>query len=689
MKDPSLCLNYLYLIVFIVFIILMLVKKIRMWVPIILSPLLFGGCQMVNIQQQKLDVALSNETDSILTQDHLSQTSVNILARTGYSEKSCLKNIEQCTSDLRQNTQLYHPQWLSSISEIYLAKALELDDEAGCKGSSLKAFNFQKIDQKQTLNLKQQQCLDQQLYFLDQSVRHAYAYWFADDIALYERRNKFSKRPLQVRDFYNLALTKLVHSYSVRHKPKEVPQSFKIHNNGYDINYSAFSLFSLNSQPIKTFFSAYQLNFSGLNSINRREGFGAEFVVMVDDHLQNSSDKNKYILNPEQYFHDKANPNIHVPAYLPVTLIARPKIPVNAISQLDEILAGQFSIDVMDPTLYDQVMIDNQLLPLASNFSAAYGLWLAEKSWAKSAYLSLVDMVDHGNMPQLHMLSTPHSKKKVLVLIHGLAGSPETWINLTNDIMSDPVLRENYQVWQIFYSTNLSILENRYQIYALLKQAFEKYKVDDAVVMGHSMGGIISRLLVSERDITQTAYAEMNSRQQKRYEHDDLFKLRLNIQALPQINRAVFVASPHRGSDYADLWFTRGMRKIIKTPSSFVNAIRDNVSHDYAELGELIQDFRSQQLLQSGPSDLSRKSLFMRLTQDIQPKSDVKFHSIMGNVIASDAPTKMNDGIVAYQSAYLEHAVSTKVVQGGHSIQENPQAVLELRRILRAHLNHE
>lgn len=653
--------------------------------PVFLSFVGLSGCQMVSVQQQKLDVALSNETDSILTQEHLSQTSLSILARTGYNEKQCLQQIEQCATDLRQNTQLYHPQWLSTISEIYLAKALELDDEAGCQGSRLKDFDFQKIDQKHTLNKQQEQCLDQQLRYLDQSVRHGYAYWFADDIALYERLNKFSKRPLQVRDIYNLALTKLVHSYSVRHKPQEVPQSFKINDRHYAIHYSYFSLFSLNSKPLKTFFSAYQLNFSGLNSINRNEGFGAEFVIMVDDGTQKSNDKNKYILNPEQHFRDKPNPNIHAPAYLPVTLIARPDIPVNARSTLEEILEDDFSIDVVDPTLNNRVNFNGQLLPVAANYSAAYGLWLAEKSWAKSAYLSLVDLVDHGNMPQLHMLSTPSNKKKVLVLIHGLAGSPETWINLTNDIMSDPVLREEYQVWQVFYSTNLSILENRYQIYALLKKAFETYKVDDAVVMGHSMGGIISRLLVSEKDITQMAYAQMNSRQQKRYEQDEMFKLRLNIKSLPQIKRAVFVASPHRGSDYADLWFTRGIRKVVKTPSSFVNAIKENVSSDHPELGELIKDFRSQQLLQSGPSDLSRKSLFMRLTKDIQPKSDMKFHSIMGNVSASDAPAKMNDGIVAYQSSYLENATSTKVLQGGHSIQENPQAVLELRRILREH----
>ncbi len=77
-------------------------------------------------------------------------------------------------------------------------------------------------------------------------------------------------------------------------------------------------------------------------------------------------------------------------------------------------------------------------------------------------------------MPHLYLLEPYNPNKKVIVLIHGLASSPEAWIRLTNDIMGDPVLRENFQVWQVFYSTNMPILESRFQIYALLQQGFNR-----------------------------------------------------------------------------------------------------------------------------------------------------------------------------------------------------------------------
>lgn len=80
--------------------------------------------------------------------------------------------------------------------------------------------------------------------------------------------------------------------------------------------------------------------------------------------------------------------------------------------------------------------------------------------------------------------------KKVIVLVHGLASSPEAWIRLTNDIMGDPVLREHFQVWQVFYSTNMPIIESRFQIYALLNQTFAQVDPKaaakkDAVLVGH------------------------------------------------------------------------------------------------------------------------------------------------------------------------------------------------------------
>lgn len=90
-------------------------------------------------------------------------------------------------------------------------------------------------------------------------------------------------------------------------------------------------------------------------------------------------------------------------------------------------------------------------------------------------------------------------------------------------------------------------------------------------------------------------------------------------------------------------------------------------------------------LIQNGPSDLSHQSKFIALTQDIQPRKGLKYHSIMGNTSQSNDPALITDDIVAYESAHLKQAQSEKLLPAATD-SGNPEAVLELRRILRLHL---
>ncbi len=137
------------------------------------------------------------------------------------------------------------------------------------------------------------------------------------------------------------------------------------------------------------------------------------------------------------------------------------------LKTIQELLSGQeFVIRVYDPYRTDNINVAGKQYPLAANFSAPYGLWLAENNLGVAAYLSLIDRDQHLTMPHLYMLEPYNPNKKIIVLVHGLASSPEAWIALTNDVMGDTVLRDNYQVWQVFYSTNMPILESRFQIYA-------------------------------------------------------------------------------------------------------------------------------------------------------------------------------------------------------------------------------
>ncbi|MBF7684530.1 alpha/beta fold hydrolase [Acinetobacter sp. B10A] len=640
---------------------------------------ILNGCQVVSVKQQAFNVTISNERDSILTRDKLSEASLNVLSMTGREAKVCTNDPTSCLSDIEQIPQIPNEQFFSTASELYLAKAMSLEKSSNCK-SKIKEDTALSSKQQEKLNA-QNQCIQQEMHMLDRSIRYSYAYLFKTE--RHPDQRIFDNRQVQVRDFYNQAIAKLIMLSSTQKPANTANSGFKIADSQYIIDLSRFP--QLKNQKIEDFISSYNLNFSGLRSINRRDGFGSEFVTVLSK--PKMSEENKYILDPLRYqFKDSINPNIHSPQYLATTI----SIESDANTSIKALLSNApLYIKVTDPYQFDQIQIEGKAYPLATNFSAPYGLWLANTNLGKTAYLSLIDRDQQLTMPHLYMLEPYNPNKKIIVLVHGLASSPEAWIRLTNDIMGDAVLREHYQVWQVFYSTNMPMLESRYQIYAIIKQAFSQLDshtpaAQNAVLIGHSMGGVISRLLVSNADISKQAFKVFKQRQLEKSQNLPFIADRLNMRSINNFDRAIFIASPHRGTAYADLWFTRVARKIIRLPGAFLGAVADSLQGDMNP-----KDFVKQidnGLIQNGPSDLSYKSKFMELTQGIMPKANIPYHSVMGNMTQSTDPKIMTDGIVPYESAHLRGAISEKVVHGGHSIQETPEAVLELRRILRQHL---
>ena len=647
-----------------------------------LGTLSLGGCQVVSVKNQKVNVTIANERDSILTRSKMSEASLNVLSMTGREAKACAEDPDKCVKDLEAIPQIQDEQLLSTISEIYLTKAIELNGSSNCKISILAKHQS---EEKQKLNQQNyNQCLDQQMAMLDKSIRYSYAYLFKTERHPQDRI--FNNRQVQIRDFYNQALAKLITTYSARNQYKKVGKQIKVGTSTYSINFNGYP--QLDNIDLENLLSSYNLNFSGLRSINRRDGFGAEFVAVLPE-LKEEPEEKKYIIDPFNYkYKNGINPNIHQPRYLSVSMTAQPK----NTTTLQNILHGtEFQLNVYDPYSIEKINVGANEYPLAANFSAPYGLWLAENNLGAAAYLSLIDRDQHLTMPHLYMLEPYNPNKKVIVLVHGLASSPEAWIRLTNDIMGDQVLRENYQVWQVFYSTNMPIFESRYQINAIINQTFasideQSPSAKNAVLIGHSMGGIIARLLVSDANLVQPALKMLNNRKYDKFKNDPIFKERLTIKSVPNFDRAIFLSAPHRGTEFADRWFTLAARKIIKLPGAFLGALADSIDDRDINAKNFLKDV-GHGLIQNGPSDLSRNSKFTLVTENVMPKKGMIYHSIMGNDTDSTDPNVMSDGIVPYTSSHLDGAVSEKIIKGGHSIQETPEAVLELRRILRLHLS--
>src|SRR5262249_56692239 len=74
------------------------------------------------------------------------------------------------------------------------------------------------------------------------------------------------------------------------------------------------------------------------------------------------------------------------------------------------------------------------------------------------------------------------------------------------------------------------------------------------------------------------------------------------------------------------------------------------------------------------------------LTIDRLPRAPwVTAHSIIGKVGNGPLET-CSDGVVPYSSSHLEWVASEKIINRSHFLQDDPQTIVELRRILFLHL---
>ena len=513
--------------------------------------------------------------------------------------------------------------------------------------------------------------------------------------------------------------------------------------------------------------STYELRLSGLNSVSKRPGLGISLVASLDDRYTTTirqllvASLSGRLTNEDKNTDDsEPSSRIYPTGHLLLTGLIKP----DGNSVLDALGSRKLDIHLYNPYQTESVNILNDDYPLAANFSAGYGLWLSENQLDGVGYLNLITRQPDAQLPKLFMLEPYDPDKRVLIMLHGLASSPATWVNLTNDILNDDKLRDNYQVWQIFYPTNLPILENRYQIQQLINSTYQQTDPNgqnrasqNSVIISHSMGAIIARMMLSDENLVDDLdklndkdILSSNEKQQIRnalktsFGEDEL-KKRFELQALPQVDTAVFLSAPFRGTDYADRWFTRALRRIVYLPVGLVKTFTDNLA-TIATQGDLAQNPLGALYLQNGASQLSDKSSFIELTKDITINERITYHSIIANNDAditkglaqtqpngakidlsqavednsrgesasvdvsdntetsqlppeplvaavtvnddiSQALTeRLSDGIVPYNSAHLDGAASETIINGGHSIQSNPQTILTLRRILHKQL---
>jgi len=617
---------------------------------------LCAGCAGVKVQTvTEKDYVLERRGD-VLTTGKLSTSARDVLTSLAIQPDRCQQSVDPCVQALTHTDGIDAERQLATLAELWLQEALRQEKQGSAAQSHF----------------------EDALGAYLQVARYGYAYLFFTSRRSGERA--FEDRQTQVRDYYNFAVQQAAELFfkQYRSRPDQVRGRMQVGDWLLSANLS--DLYPLDPVPRRAseLLPASRLTFQGIRSIYRRDGLGADLVIATDGGALGTEAKSTAPL---------AGSYSEMP-YRPVTAII-----AFTGSTLAEVLHTQEATLLgYDPYQHETLDVHDVPVPLAANFTSAYGLWLARSDFSTQALRNVLGKSGSLDAPYVYLTQPFDPDRQVIVMLHGLASSPEAWINVANEVMGDEALRKRYQVWQVYYPTNAPLAYNHASIRAALAATFQHFDPEgtaaashDIVLIGHSMGGVLSRLLVSSsgsvlldavKELRQIDDAQVKK---LRAETDGL----LTFEAYPGISRAIFIAAPHKGTPFASNRLSRLLSGLITMPVKVVDQVM-RLNHQIIGGGQASSSLLPASL-PNGVDSLKDSDPFIRAAAELPISPAVHYHSIVANHTPKTTLEDSDDGLVPYRSAHLPGAESELVIPYSHSVQETPEAILEIRRILREH----
>jgi len=350
------------------------------------------------------------------------------------------------------------------------------------------------------------------------------------------------------------------------------------------------------------------------------------------------------------------------------------------------------SLKLHNANLTTTVKLNGKTYPLAYDQSALLEHLLAQKN-DFSAIGSLMRPQKYLKHIALKTITPPDPTRIPVIFVHGLASEPKTWQNVYNELRADPLIRDKYQIYFFRYPTGVPVLYSaaklREQLSALYKELNKNGHnrlSENMLLIGHSMGGLVTKTQVQDSGDQLWLNFKDTASNRIFFSDKQLEDLQHYLKFKPNqhISRVIFIATPHRGSDLADIWIVRQMRKLISAPFVIIGT-------PFAILDHKTKKDALDQLYQSGiptsMDNLSPKSKYVKNAIKLPLRKGLKVHSIIGNLKGLDLnDPECSDGVVPYSSAHLGEVESELVVPYGHSAHENQQAIDEIHRIMLLHL---
>jgi pimeloyl-ACP methyl ester carboxylesterase len=373
-------------------------------------------------------------------------------------------------------------------------------------------------------------------------------------------------------------------------------------------------------------------------------------------------------------------------------LAPRARVPLTAVLRIErlreQLASGRVgaSLEIYPGYGEEAVTITGRRVPLEAEPTAALGFALTGSEVWKTemrGFLRGFGIVKKEN--RLAAIRPYQPGLMPVVFVHGTGSSAGRWATLYNELDNDPRIHARYQFWFFSYETGNPIIYSAMLLREALEGAVAQLDPEGRdpalrrmVVIGHSQGGLLTRTMVTEsgnrfwENVSKRPFEEVRLSEKTR----DLLRKTLFFHPLPFVERVVFVATPHHGSYVAGSWLAHQVARLVRFPLDVTNVLSD-----FALWGPDMLAIQRLRGMPTAVDNMTPGNPFVKALAQLPIAPGVAAHSI----IAATDQTNLavaGDGVVKYESAHIDGVESELVVHSGHSCQENPHTIAEVRRIL-------
>jgi pimeloyl-ACP methyl ester carboxylesterase len=505
----------------------------------------------------------------------------------------------------------------------------------------------------------------------------AYAYWYLFDPRYDHFRNPYDPQFRGVCDLYNGALEGAMRIVNGRGqlRPGKV-YTIETDLMQFEVAVVAEGAWHDDDFERLEFVSDYEIR--GLENRHHTYGLGVPLIVVRKSHAD---------AEPAEEFYPPG-----------LSYAATAFLRVLPEHSADPAAAGKMHcrLELHDPVVSKDIQVAGRRVPLETDLSTPLAFFLEnlESQRAKSLATLALRLPDRADeLRGLYMLEPYDPQKIPVLLVHGLWSTPITWMEMFNDLRSFSEVRDQYQFWFYLYPTGQPYWVSAADLRDDLKQCFatvdperRSAALNQMVLIGHSMGGLVSRMQTLEsgdefwRTLSDRSFEELKADPDAR----DKLARTVFFTPNPAIRRVVTIGTPHRGSHFAN-GYTRWLgRKFINLPEMMVRLSQKLV-------GENPGFFRDTELLSTNTSidSLAPDSPILGVVLRSKRAPWTQYHNIVGVVPNEGLVNRITgegDGVVSYASAHLDDVASEVTIPADHvNVHRHPKSILEVRRILREH----